>query len=179
MYNSENLQEKWQPVLNHPDLPEIKDNYKKPVTSIILENQEKAMKEDAMLSYQKLAPVNSGFGGTNNNYDPILISLVRRSMPNLIAYDVCAVQPMTGSTGLIFAMKSNFDDYSRWYRRSLFNNQMSSFSNDDFLVVVKTLTSTAMTGTSSNGETNPAGTYITGGADYGSTNWWWYDYCSR
>ena len=86
MYNSENLQEKWQPVLNHPDLPEIKDNYKKAVTSIILENQEKAMKEDnAFLS--EAAPANSGFNGSNmQGYDPILISLVRRAMPNLIAY---------------------------------------------------------------------------------------------
>ena len=97
MYNSENLQEKWQPVLQHPDLPEIKDNYKKAVTSIILENQEKAMKEDASF-LSEAAPTNST-AGTINNYDPILISLVRRAMPNLIAYDVCSVQPMTGPTG--------------------------------------------------------------------------------
>ena len=106
MYNSENLQEKWQPVLQHPDLPEIKDNYKKAVTSIILENQEKAMKEDASF-LSEAAPANSAFG-SGGNYDPILISLVRRAMPNLIAYDICSVQPMTGPTGLIFAMKSRF-----------------------------------------------------------------------
>jgi len=165
MYNSENLQEKWQPVLSHPDLPEIKDNYKKAVTSIILENQEKAMKEDnAFLS--EAAPTNSGFGGSNMAaYDPILISLVRRSMPNLIAYDVCSVQPMTGPTGLIFAMKSNFD--SQGGTEALFNEPNVGFSNDD---KAGDLNSTAMTGT------NPAvlndssaGTYITGGADYGST----------
>ena len=163
MYNSENLQEKWQPVLNHPDLPEIKDNYKKAVTSIILENQEKAMKEDAAF-LSEAAPTNST-AGTVNNYDPILISLVRRAMPNLIAYDVCSVQPMTGPTGLIFAMKSRFG--SSGGTEALFNEPDSSFSNDD---AAGDLNSTAMTGS------NPAvlnnsspGTYITGGADYGST----------
>ena len=163
MYNSENLQEKWQPVLNHPDLPEIKDNYRKAVTSIILENQEKAMKEDAAF-LSEAAPTNNT-GGTINNYDPILISLVRRAMPNLIAYDVCSVQPMTGPTGLIFAMKSRFTSSSG--TEALFNEPDASFSNDD---AAGDLNSTAMTGT------NPAvlndssaGTYITGGADYGST----------
>ena len=164
MYNSENLQEKWQPVLNHPDLPEIKDNYKKAVTSIILENQEKAMKEDnAFLS--EAAPTNSGFGGSNmQGYDPILISLVRRAMPNLIAYDICAVQPMTGPTGLIFAMKSKFS--TQGGTEALFNEPDAGFSNDD---AAGDLNSTAMTGD------NPAvlndasaGTYLTGGADYGS-----------
>ena len=127
MYNSENLQEKWQPVLNHPDLPEIKDNYKKAVTSIILENQEKAMKEDAAF-LSEAAPTNNT-GGTINNYDPILISLVRRAMPNLIAYDVCSVQPMTGPTGLIFAMKSKFS--SSGGTEALFNEPDVGFSNDD------------------------------------------------
>ena len=164
MYNSENLQEKWQPVLNHPDLPEIKDNYKKAVTSIILENQEKAMKEDnAFLS--EAAPANSGFGGSNmQGYDPILISLVRRAMPNLIAYDICAVQPMTGPTGLIFAMKSKFS--TQGGTEALFNEPNAGFSNDD---AAGDLNSTAMTGS------NPAvlndasaGTYLTGGDSYGS-----------
>ena len=165
MYNSEKLQEKWQPVLAHPDLPEIKDNYKKAVTSIILENQESAMKEDAAF-LSEAAPANSGFGGSNmGGYDPILISLVRRSMPNLIAYDVASVQPMTGPTGLIFAMKSKFS--TQGGTEALFNEPDTGFSNDDD---AGDLNSTAMTGT------NPAvlndaspGTYITGGADYGST----------
>ena len=165
MYNSEKLQEKWQPVLAHPDLPEIKDNYKKAVTSIILENQESAMKEDAAF-LSEAAPANSGFGGSNmGGYDPILISLVRRSMPNLIAYDVASVQPMTGPTGLIFAMKSKFS--TQGGTEALFNEPDTGFSNDD---AAGDLNSTAMTGT------NPAvlndssaGTYITGGADYGST----------
>ena len=163
MYNSENLQEKWQPVLQHPDLPEIKDNYKKAVTSIILENQEKAMKEDASF-LSEAAPANSAFG-SGGNYDPILISLVRRAMPNLIAYDICSVQPMTGPTGLIFAMKSRFS--TQGGTEALFNEPNTGFSNDD---AAGDLNTTAMTGT------NPAvlndasaGTYITGGADYGST----------
>jgi hypothetical protein len=105
MFQTEHLQEKWQPVLEHPDLPRITDSYKRAVTTLILENQEKAMKEDrGFLS--ETAPTNSMGGGQMDTWDPILISLVRRAMPNLIAYDVCGVQPMTGPTGLIFAMRS-------------------------------------------------------------------------
>jgi hypothetical protein len=105
MFQTEHLQEKWQPVLEHPDLPKIEDSYKRAVTTLILENQEKAMKEDrGFLS--ETAPTNSMGGGQMDTWDPILISLVRRAMPNLIAYDVCGVQPMTGPTGLIFAMRS-------------------------------------------------------------------------
>jgi len=107
MFQTEHLQEKWQPVLEHPDLPRIEDSYKRAVTTLILENQEKAMKEDrGFLS--EAAPVNAMSGGQMDTWDPILISLVRRAMPNLIAYDVCGVQPMTGPTGLIFAMRSSF-----------------------------------------------------------------------
>ena len=107
MYQTEHLQEKWQPVLAHPDLPEIKDSYKRAVTTIILENQEKSLKEDRQFMGEA-APTNSSFGGNASldSWDPILISLVRRSMPNLIAYDICGVQPMTGPTGLIFAMRA-------------------------------------------------------------------------
>ncbi len=106
MFNSEQLQEKWQPVLEHADLPEIKDAYKRAVTTVILENQEKSMSEDRAF-LQEAAPTNAT-GGNINNWDPILISLIRRSMPNLIAYDICGVQPMSGPTGLIFAMKSKY-----------------------------------------------------------------------
>jgi hypothetical protein len=106
MFQTEHLQEKWQPVLEHPDLPRITDSYKRAVTTLILENQEKAMKEDrGFLS--ETAPTNNMGGGQMDTWDPILISLVRRAMPNLIAYDVCGVQPMTGPTGLIFAMRSS------------------------------------------------------------------------
>ena len=111
MYLTENLQEKWQPVLEHPDLPKIEDSYKRAVTTVILENQEKAVREDASF-LSEAAPAN--FSGTMPDtggvakWDPVLISLVRRAMPNLIAYDICGVQPMTGPTGLIFAMKSRY-----------------------------------------------------------------------
>jgi len=104
MYQTEHLQEKWQPVLAHPDLPEIKDAYKRAVTTIILENQEKSLKEDRQFMSEGAPTVSTG--GSLDTWDPILISLVRRSMPNLIAYDICGVQPMTGPTGLIFAMRA-------------------------------------------------------------------------
>jgi len=109
MFLSENLQEKWEPILEHSDLPKIEDNYKKAVTAVILENQEKALNEDRA-TLEEAAPLNST-GSSISNWDPILISLVRRAMPNLVAYDICGVQPMTGPTGLIFAMKARYNDY--------------------------------------------------------------------
>jgi len=124
MFLSETLQEKWQPVLEHADLPEIKDAYRRAVTTVILENQENALKEDkAFLG--EAAPTNST-GSAIANWDPILISLVRRSMPNLIAYDICGVQPMTGPTGLIFAMKSRYASQSG--TEALFNEADTDFS---------------------------------------------------
>jgi hypothetical protein len=117
MYLSEELQTKWAGVLEHPDLPQIKDPYRKAVTAVVLENQAQEMiKQGAILN--EATPANAsgtgGFGagaaagGPVAGFDPILISLVRRSLPNLIAYDVCGVQPMTGPTGLIFAMRSTY-----------------------------------------------------------------------
>ena len=103
MFQAEHLQEKWSPVLEHPDLPQIEDAYKRSVTTVILENQEKALKEDAAFLSESVPTSNTS--GVQN-WDPILISLVRRAMPNLIAYDICGVQPMTGPTGLIFAMRA-------------------------------------------------------------------------
>jgi len=105
MYLSETYEKKWQPVLEHSDLPKITDSYRRAVTATILENQERAQKEDAAFMTEA-APTNNT-GGTAN-WDPILISLVRRAMPNLIAYDIAGVQPMTGPTGLIFAMRSRY-----------------------------------------------------------------------
>jgi hypothetical protein len=105
MYLSETYEKKWQPVLEHPDLPKIQDSYRRAVTATILENQERAQKEDNAFMTEA-APTNNT-GGTSN-WDPILISLVRRAMPNLIAYDIAGVQPMTGPTGLIFAMRSRY-----------------------------------------------------------------------
>ena len=123
MFNSQNLQEKWAPVLEHGDLPKIDNPYKKAVTAVILENQEKAAKEDkAFLG--EIANITGDSAVAN--WDPILISLVRRAMPNLIAYDICGVQPMTGPTGLIFAMKSRFTSNSG--TEALFNEADSDFS---------------------------------------------------
>ena len=123
MFNSQNLQEKWAPVLEHADLPKIDNPYKRAVTSVILENQEKAAKEDkAFLG--EIANITGDAAVAN--WDPILISLVRRAMPNLIAYDICGVQPMTGPTGLIFAMKSRFTSNSG--TEALFNEADSDFS---------------------------------------------------
>jgi len=131
MFLSENLQEKWQPILEHSDLPKIEDNYKRAVTAVILENQEKAMSEDRA-SLSEAAPMN-GTGTAISNWDPILISLVRRAMPNLVAYDICGVQPMTGPTGLIFAMKARYNDYATQGREgkseALFNEANTEYSN--------------------------------------------------
>jgi len=118
MYLSESLQKKWEGVLDHPDLEPIKDPYRKAVTAVILENQAQEMQKAAGILNETGSPTNfagtGGFGGGAAaagpvaGFDPILISLVRRSLPNLIAYDVCGVQPMTGPTGLIFAMRSRY-----------------------------------------------------------------------
>jgi hypothetical protein len=128
MYLTENLQEKWQPVLEHPDLPKIGDAYKRAVTTVILENQEKAVREDSAYMTEA-APFNSVAGGGVDNWDPVLISLVRRAMPNLIAYDICGVQPMTGPTGLIFAMKSRYS--SQAGTEALFDEANTEFSGDN------------------------------------------------
>ena len=109
MYLTEELQKKWQPVLEHPELEAIKDPYKKAVTALVLENQQQAMSKDrqALMETSDTGPTN--VTGGVQNFDPILISLVRRSLPNLIAYDVAGVQPMTGPTGLIFAMRAKYN----------------------------------------------------------------------
>jgi len=124
MFLSESIQNKWQPVLDHPDLPKIQDNYKRAVTSVILENQEKSLKEDAQFMSES-APANAT-GSSISNWNPILISLVRRAMPNLIAYDICGVQPMSGPTGLIFAMRSRFSSQSG--TEALFDEADTDFS---------------------------------------------------
>ena len=103
MYLTEELQKKWQPVLEHPELEGIKDPYKKAVTTLVLENQQRAMREDRQQLNEVSDAGPTNLAGGVQNFDPILISLVRRSLPNLIAYDVAGVQPMTGPTGLIFA----------------------------------------------------------------------------
>ena len=107
MYMTEQLQKKWGAVIEHSDLPEIKDAHKKAVTAVLLENQEKALREERQALFED-APANNIAvdSAAIQKYDPILIGLVRRAMPNLMAYDVAGVQPMTGPTGLIFAMRS-------------------------------------------------------------------------
>lgn len=113
MFLTEELQQKWSPVLNHPELEAIKDPYKKAVTALVLENQQQAMAQDRQsLNETAVSATPTNVAGGVSNYDPILISLVRRALPNLIAYDVAGVQPMTGPTGLIFAMRARYDTQS-------------------------------------------------------------------
>ena len=128
MFLSENLQKKWAPVLDHESMPAIKDHYKRAVTAVILENQERALREEKTALFEAVPANNmAGSGATDiDRYDPILISLVRRSLPNLMAYDVAGVQPMTGPTGLIFAMKSNFTTQAG--TEALFNEADTAFS---------------------------------------------------
>ena len=120
MYLSEPLQQKWNGVLDHPDLPKISDPYRKAVTAVVLENQAVEMQKSGMIT----ETINNTTGAAIQNFDPILISLVRRSLPNLIAYDVCGVQPMTGPTGLIFAMRSR---YSSQAGTEAFYNEANTF----------------------------------------------------
>ena len=136
----EQIVKKWSPVLDHPELMAIKDSHKRSVTAQLLENQEIALREGSSGGYHsqssllsEAAPTNAmggssstaGSGGIDT-YDPVLISLVRRAMPNLIAYDICGVQPMTGPTGLIFAMRSNYT--SQRNTEALFNEAATGFS---------------------------------------------------
>ena len=123
MYLSEQIESKWAPVLEHADLQPIADPYKKAVTAVVLENQERALQEEKGIMEATHA---NQTGGGVDNYDPILISLVRRALPNLMAYDVAGVQPMTGPTGLIFAMKSHYS--SQTGTEALFNEADTDFS---------------------------------------------------
>jgi hypothetical protein len=125
MYLSEQLVKKWSPVLEHPELPKVTDSYKRAVTAVILENQERALREDRAFINES-APQNSTDASYVQNWDPILISLVRRAMPNLIAYDIAGVQPMTGPTGLIFAMRAKYA--SQAGTEALFNEADTDFS---------------------------------------------------
>ena len=127
----EGLREKWQPVIEHNDLPEIKDDYRKNVTAIILENQEKALMEAEIGNHSGVDSIYGDTSGTFNSvagFNPVLISLVRRSMPNLIAYDICGVQPMSGPTGLIFAMKSKLGGQGS--AEALFDEAPTGFSRN-------------------------------------------------
>jgi hypothetical protein len=136
MYMTEELQTKWAAVLDHKDMPAIKDPYRKAVTAVILENQAIEMAKSSSMLTEAGSPTNfagtGGFGGSAAaagpvaGFDPILISLVRRSLPNLIAYDICGVQPMTGPTGLIFAMRTKYA--SQGGTEAFFNEANTQFS---------------------------------------------------
>ena len=122
-FNVEHLQEKWNPILNHEGMGDIKDNHRKMVTAVLLENQERMLKEER--EFLSEAPTNAT-GASIDNFDPVLISLIRRAMPNLVAYDLAGVQPMNGPTGLIFAMRSRYA--SQTGDEALFDEAQTDFS---------------------------------------------------
>ena len=128
MFNADqNLIEKWSPVLDHESAPKIDDHYRKAVTARLLENQEVALREEkAKRSYDISEAAANVTGSGIDNFDPVLISLVRRAMPNLIAYDIAGVQPMSGPTGLIFAMKSRYS--TQGGTEALFDEADTDFS---------------------------------------------------
>ena len=145
MFHSEQLQEKWAPLLNHEGLDKIEDNHKRAVTAVLLENQEKFLREQnafaqsgSFLSEQPNVNTQSGsaagFSGDASSpvagFDPVLISLIRRSMPNLVAYDLAGVQPMSGPTGLIFAMRSKYKTQGG-ADEAFFNEADTAFSGQD------------------------------------------------
>ena len=174
MFMSEQLQEKWAPVLEHKDADPIQDSYKKAVTSVLLENQESFLRQErGMLN--EAGPTNSlggtGYstgsdaGGPVAGFDPVLISLIRRSMPKLMAYDICGVQPMTGPTGLIFAMRSTYgttrtSNSGDWSGREAFYNEANTEHSAEN--AGNNLASNTQTGTNP-GVLNDSGTYTIGG----------------
>ena len=131
MFQSEKLQEKWAPLLDYEGLDPIKDSHRRSVTAVLLENQEKFLKEEESFSkgidLMEATPTNNTSGVSN--FDPVLISLIRRAMPNLVAYDLAGVQPMSGPTGLIFAMRSRYDSMTG--TEALFNEANTAFSGQD------------------------------------------------
>ena len=136
------LTEKWNPVLNHDALPEIQDDYRKKVTAVLLENQEHALRAqhlaEDMTSNNLGMPTSFSNTGQVAGYDPVLISLVRRAMPNLMAYDICGVQPMTAPTGLIFAMRANYGGcaYSAVpnYAEAMFQESQPGFGGSGYVL---------------------------------------------
>jgi hypothetical protein len=141
MYINETYAKKWAPVLDHPELPAISDPYKRAVTALVLENQERALQEEArsMQNLWEASPANAmGTGSPNGlsgaagapvaGFDPVLIGLVRRALPNLMAYDICGVQPMTGPTGLIFAMRSQYANATAMTGEALYNEANTHYA---------------------------------------------------
>ena len=174
MYLSEQTQKKWESVLDHPDLAHIKDPYRNAVTAVILENQAQEMMKEAGILHEAGSPTNftgtGGFGGGAAaagpvaGFDPILISLVRRSLPNLIAYDVCGVQPMTGPTGLIFAMRTKYAGQGG--NEAFYNEANTAFSGANGAIVASSMT---VAGNTTDylftGNAAPTGAMTTGSAE--------------
>jgi hypothetical protein len=163
MILTEEAQRKWQPVLEHPDLPRITDAHRRAVTAVILENTEQALRETGrQLGGQRLLGEATHANQTGNdidNFDPVLISLVRRSMPNLIAYDICGVQPMTGPTGLIFAMRAKYSNSSNSGVEAFYNEANTGFA---------TLTAGSNTIGQQHVGTVPGNTSVTANLAYGN-----------
>jgi len=167
MFKSEHLQEKWSPVLNCEGLDSIKDSYKKAVTAVLLENQEKFLAEERGVLTEAAPTMSAGTAGFSGSstatgpvagFDPVLISLIRRSMPKLIAYDIAGVQPMTGPTGLIFAMRSRYGTTrTGTSNEAFFNEADTEFSAEN---AASDLGRTAQAG-SNPGLLNDSGTYNT------------------
>jgi len=131
MFNSENAQKKWAPLLEHSDCAPIKDPYRKAVTATLLENQEKALREANAHSEFSINEANDTAAASVKNFDPVLIALVRRAMPSLIAYDVAGVQPMSGPTGLIFSMVAKYGANNKSVSgEALFDEAITKFSGD-------------------------------------------------
>jgi hypothetical protein len=182
MFQSEHLQEKWAPLLNYEGLDPIRDSHRRAVTAVLLENQEKFLRESAAFDSGinlMEAPTNAtgtgGFtggsaaGGPTAGFDPVLISLIRRSMPNLVAYDLAGVQPMSGPTGLIFAMRSRYTNQSG--NEAFFNEVDSAYSGQDGGFDVVGFGSTAVgIGTSVQSGTNPSVLNPTATADQTAYN---------
>ena len=177
MFQSEHLQEKWAPLLNAEGCDAIKDSHRRAVTAVLLENQEKFLREQSafneggMLTEQPTNQVgNGGFTGSaaaagpTAGFDPVLISLIRRSMPNLVAYDLAGVQPMSGPTGLIFAMRSRYTNQSG--TEALFNEADTAFSgqNAGLSTALGFSDAAAGLGTTSQSGTNPSVLNPTGSA---------------
>ena len=159
---NEELMKKWGPVLEHNALPGIKDSHRKSVTAQLLENTEIALKEGSSYSPSSFLteqPVNNT--GVAQNYDPVLISLVRRAMPNLIAYDIAGVQPMTGPTGLIFAMRSNYANTTAATGETFYNEVNTAFSGTGTMAGT---TGTAATANTGNGMSTAAAEALGDGA---------------
>ena len=163
--NYQQLTEKWAPLLDYDGLDNIKDAHRRNVTAVLLENQEQMLKEEASF-LGEASPTNSagtgGFGGDSAaagpvaGFDPVLISLIRRAMPNLVAYDLAGVQPMSGPTGLIFAMRSRYTNQSG--TEALFNEPDTAFAgqNDGGTLTAGQTDQAAGFGTGSQSGTNPA-----------------------